>query len=147
LGDETELAVATNPASPYLDGSPIDLLVYDLRRRFADRHGFMPVLEGNGGDVQGDPQHRAVGPASLVPQVHIPTTSYGAGVHIGMIDTALTEHPDLPPTLVYSDVVYKADVSPLWAGHGLIRQQAPSRMRCLDALRQNPALAAFEEGP
>jgi RNA polymerase sigma factor (sigma-70 family) len=23
----------------------------------------------------------------------------------------------------------------------------PSRMRCLDALRQNPALAAFEEGP
>ncbi|WP_043719310.1 S8 family serine peptidase [Kutzneria sp. 744] len=114
------------------DLTGVDLLFYDVGRRFADRHGFVPVLDRNSDDVYGNPQHKSVGPAYPAYPVPIPETTDGQGVHIGVIDTAPTHHSDLPSSHVLADTYYVPDEhATLWAGHGtfvagIIRQHAPA---------------------
>ncbi|MBB5891796.1 S8 family peptidase [Kutzneria kofuensis] len=130
LGDYAPAARRQYSDETDLDG--LDLLFYDVGRRFADRHGFVPVLDRNSDDVCGNPQHKSVGPAYPAYPVPIPDTTDGQGVHIGVIDTAPTHHRDLPPTHVLADTFYEPDEHvTLWAGHGtfvagIIRQHAPA---------------------
>lgn len=117
------------------DLTGMDLLFYDIGRRFADEHGFAPLLDRNTEDVLANPQHKGFGPAFAYDHVvPIPDTAAGEGVHIGVIDTAPTQHPDLPPTHVLTDTYFDPnETSKMVAGHGtfvagLIRQKAPAAM-------------------
>lgn len=120
----------------------LDLLMYDLRTRFARDLGFVPVMDKNADTVIGLPQHKGIadplsadGPARISPAVE----TDGHGVRVGVVDTALMPHPSFPPDLVTGNeldvTVPGTDLPalppPVLAAHatfvvGLIRFQAPA---------------------
>ncbi len=120
-------------APPFSD---LDVLLHDLRDRFAAAHGYVPLLGKNRDAVIGSPQHKGgavlprpfprIGDVSL-----IPADGPGLGIRIGIVDTPLAPHALLPAEIVDRDEEVDTD-GPLtpWAGHatfvaGLIREKAP----------------------
>lgn len=119
---------------------PLDTVLRDLRRIFADRysgwvppmgknravgqvHGVGEVSHGGGGDPK-----LAVRPDNLAPR----STGPGQGVRVGLLDTQLYPQPWLAGgwTARYSDTIDPGQVHNLTAGHatfvtGLILSQAP----------------------
>jgi subtilisin family serine protease len=120
----------------------LDVLMYDLRTRFARDFGFVPVMDKNADTVIGLPQHkgiadplRAAGPALTSSAAQ----TDGNGVRVGVVDTALMPHPSFPPDLVTGNEIEStvpgtglpALPPPVLAAHaafvvGLIRFQAPA---------------------
>lgn len=115
---------------PGRDFTDLDVLLYDLRRRFELHHGFVPVLGKNRDAIIGFPQHKSdADPVPVTGRVHLPPGEAGQGVHVGIVDTPFAPHGLLPD--VDHDVAVGTDRPvPFWAGHstfvaGLVRQQAP----------------------
>jgi subtilisin family serine protease len=124
---------------PTLD---LDVLMYDLRTRFARDLGFVPVMDKNADTVIGLPQHKGIADPLRVdgPEpVSSAAETDGHGVRVGVVDTALMGHPSFPADLVSGDefqtTVPGTDLPALpprvLAAHatfvvGLIRFQAPA---------------------
>jgi subtilisin family serine protease len=124
---------------PTLD---LDVLMYDLRTRFARDLGFVPVMDRNADTVIGLPQHKAIADPLRVDgpsPVSSAAETDGHDVRIGVVDTALMGHPSFPADLVSGDefqaTVPGTDLPALpprvLAAHatfvvGLIRFQAPA---------------------
>jgi subtilisin family serine protease len=127
---------ANELAAQFPDGSATDLdvLLHDLRHRFARDVGFVPEMGKNREAIVGFPQHKSL-PNNPVPVPHflldITSPGPGAGVTVGVVDTPLVRHSALPPGEVDSDEDLAAPQrDQFWAGHatfvaGLIRQSAP----------------------
>jgi subtilisin family serine protease len=132
-----EIAALETPARQF---TSLDVLLYDLRTRFAADHGYVPEMGKNRDATVGFPQHKGVPipprPASRPPS-DAPANA-GRPVHIGVVDVPLYPHPDFPAETVLTAgavpdwTVYAEDryYVPVWAGHGtfvvgMIRQQAP----------------------
>ncbi len=115
-------------------GGDLDVLLYDLRVRVEREFGFVPLMERNADSVIGLPQHKSLAdPVSinvLTPPTAAPTD--GRNVKVGVVDTALVQHPDFPPSLVSGTQFVPAEAAPpVLAMHstfvvGLIRHQAPA---------------------
>lgn len=123
-------ALETNSGRRFTD---LDLLLFDLRRRFADEHGMVPVM-GKNRDVamvfpqavedlpglasKGDADIPEVIDPSHLP-LDLPGSEVGRDISVGAVDTPWDPEPG--PRGRYAP----------WAGHawfvvGLIRQQAPA---------------------
>lgn len=125
---------ANELAALHPDGfTHLDVLLHDLRHRFAFEHGHVPVLGKNREAIVGFPQHKGVSmvPVEAPEQLTITRTGQGEGVRIGVVDTPVVRHSALPAHLVHTDVELSTpDRDQFWAGHGtfvagLIRQSAP----------------------
>lgn len=120
-------------AAPARQFSDLDVLLLDLRTRFAADYGFVPVLGKNRDSMIGYPQHQAtVFDPTPFPGTLTFSGTAGRGVTIGVVDTPLSPHQLLPADLVRWDVQTTDDGYPKepWFGHatfvaGLIRQAAP----------------------
>lgn len=116
----------------------LDVLLHDLRARFAADLGQVPVLGKNRDAVMSYPQHKGTrnpdpATADELTEIAEPGDDSGHGVRIGVVDTPLVPHPLLPADIVLRDVELETDgLTPLpsVAGHatfvaGLIRMAAP----------------------
>lgn len=120
-------------AAPGREFSDLDVLLLDLRTRFASEYGFVPVLGKNRDSMIGYPQHQATAfdPTQFSGAFTLSGTA-GHGVTIGVVDTPLSPHQLLPEDLVQWDVKVSGAGYPRepWVGHatfvaGLIRHAAP----------------------
>jgi hypothetical protein len=131
-----EIAALETPGRVF---SSLDVLLYDLRTRFADELGYVPEMGKNRDATIGYPQSKYAPipprPASRPPS-DAPAHA-GRHVHMGVVDVPLYPHPDFPAETVLTTgevpnwTIYAADryYVPVWAGHGtfvvgMIRQQA-----------------------
>lgn len=118
----------------------VDGVIEDLRVGFRADGSPMPLLAKDRDAVLGFPQHKAVIPPTPVREtVDIADTGVGLGVRVGVVDTAISPHPMLPPHRVLADGDLEPDdLSEPMAGHGtfvagLIRQAAPGAVLHLRA--------------
>jgi subtilisin family serine protease len=146
LPDEAASAAAL-PAPPGMTSpSNLDRLLHGLRTRFADRYaGWVPTIGKNrllGGVIGGGKisYGGVLGPVLDHQQLPARTDQPGRGVRVGVLDTAIAEHPWLAGGWVAApgDVLAPGETHSAVAGHatfiaGLVLQEAPG---CVVVARQ-----------
>lgn len=126
--------------------SDLDVLLHDLRTRFAEQHGFVPKMGKNRAAVIGNPHFKAVAmPVETTEKFELRPSQDGHGISVGVVDTPLAPHSLLPADFVTRE--READIDGFglqpWVGHstfvaGLIRYQAPgAHLNVLAGLRED----------
>jgi subtilase family protein len=123
-----EISILERPGREF---TGLDVLLYDLRARFAADRGFIPLMGKNRDAVVGFPQHKGFGNPDPPSGRILIFGDAGQGIRVGAVDGPLAPHEMLPPEFVRRDEEY-ADPPPMavYGGHatfvaGLIRQAAP----------------------